>query len=113
MSEQIKSEFIRFQQAIKTTMISVAYLNYETPDNVENDIDVAFHAIDTCFENFSCSDTVTRRCAKSEIFDLIQQATDEGVRGGHFLTFVQDNITCESVFEDIIAMHSDELGLVD
>jgi hypothetical protein len=109
------SEFIRLQQAIKSTMISVAYLNYETPDNVENDIDVAFTAISHCFSDYSCDDTVTRRCAKSEIYDLIQQARSEGVRGGDFLTFVQDNITCESVFDDIIAMHDedDELELVD
>lgn len=109
MSVISNPDFVRLQGAVKSTMIDVACLNYETPDQVDFAIDTAFFAIGNCFPQFDCiSDTVTRRCAKTEIYTLFDEAKLLNMRGGDFFRFVEENITCESVFDDLVAMHDDD-----
>jgi hypothetical protein len=55
------------------------------------------------------SDTVTRRCAKSEIYSVLDQvvafrAANPGVAFYHLF----DNLTAESVMEDIVSMNEDD-----
>ena len=103
-SKQIKN----LEIAIKSTMIDIAFRNYETPDNIENDIDVAFFTIGNCFPKFdSIGDTVTRRCAKTEIYSVIEQAKSQNMILGPFLKFAEENIDTESVIEDILEMQED------
>ena len=103
-SLQIKN----LEKAIKSTMIEIAYHNYETPDKVDHDIDTAFFTIGNCFPKFdSIGDTVTRRCAKSEIYSVIEHAKSQNIVGGHFLKFAEEHITGEEVIEDILEMQED------
>jgi hypothetical protein len=116
-------EFIRLQKAIKATMVGIAYHAYmrSTYDDcynetkrrhvVRDDVDIAFSAIDNCFEDFGCiNDTMCRDFAKAEIRNAIEQCElmikqDPKI---HVSKFFEETITCESVFEDILDMTSDD-----
>jgi hypothetical protein len=113
-------DFDRIQSVIRDTMRSIAQLNVTeftegNYDRVENDVDASFFALGYAFPEVDCmSDTVTRRCAKSEIFTALEQvvafrAANPGVAFYHLF----DDITAESVMEDIMDMceEDDEDGL--
>lgn len=108
------TDFSKLESAIKQTMISICYMNLdsETPDNIENDVDVAFTAIQYCFPDVECiEDTVTRRCAKSEIFEVFESAQEMRKVNGNYagvLEMIEQSITAESVMEDIINMNTDD-----
>lgn len=117
------TDFIVLQKIIKATMTSIAYRLYDQTtyiadlkdkklaDQIDNDIDVAFSVIANVFDSIdSIEDTVTRRCAKSEIHSVlhdVKKLKSENVKLDAF-KYIEDHITCESVFEDIISMNTDE-----
>lgn len=107
-------DITKLQSAIKQTMISICYRNLdsETPDNIENDVDVAFTAIQYSFPEFQCiEDTVTRRCAKSEIYEVFRNAQEMRKVNGNYrgvLELIEQSITAESVMDDIINMNTDD-----
>jgi len=89
----------------------------ELYDFVETSVDVTFNAIDKCFRdvNFSkdesddtegvcLSDTVTRRCAKTAIYQIIDLCKAEKVSSINVLDFIDSNIDCSDVYEDIVHM---------
>ncbi len=119
-------EFIRLQKAIKSTMIGIAYHAfmrsfYDNEYNAEkryrkvcDDIDTAFSAIDNCFEDFnSICDTMCRDFAKSEIYIAIEQCDTLKKQDKSFeaYKFLSETITGESVFEDILDMHSEDFDI--
>ncbi len=104
-------DFDRIQSVIRDTMVSIAHLNVTeftegNYDRVENDVDASFFALAYAFPEVNClGDTVTRRCAKSEIYGVLEQvvafrAANPGVPFYHLF----NTITAESVMEDIIEM---------
>ena len=107
------TKFSKLETAIKQTMISICYSNLdnESPDNIEHDVDVAFTAIEYCFPDIDCiTDTVTRRCAKTEIHEVYRQAQELRKADGNYrgvLGMITQSITAESVMEDIISMNTD------
>jgi hypothetical protein len=116
-------EFIRLQKAIKSTMVGIAYhafmrSSYDEDYTLEkryrkvcDDVDTAFSAIDNCFEDFgSICDTMCRDFATSEIYLAIEQCDTLKKQDKFFEAhkFLQETITCESVFEDILDMNSDD-----
>ena len=108
------TKFSKLESAIKQTMVSICYSNLdsETPDNIEHDVDVAFTAIEYCFPEIECiTDTVTRRCAKTEIHEVYQTAQEMKKVNGNYrgvLEMIEQSITAESVMEDIIDMNTDD-----
>ena len=110
-------DLIRLQTAIQQTMVSIAYMNSSNifdgrPETIDNDVDVAFGAIANCFPDFTCiEDTVTRRLAKSEIYDTIRPLDNWRKIDPKYnvLAHIKSNITAGSVMEDIINMNSDEV----
>jgi len=116
-------EFIRLQKAIKATMISIAYHAYMRSSYDEDynklkrygkvcdDVRTAFSAIENCFEDFgSICDTMCREFATSEIHYAIDQCDLLKEQDPKFQchNFFDEAITCESVFEDILDMNSDD-----
>jgi hypothetical protein len=108
-------DFDRVESVVLNVMRSIAQLNVSSytegnVDKVEDDVDASFFALDYAMPEVSClSDTVTRRCAKSEIYSVLDQvvafrAKNPGVAFYHLF----DNLTAESVMEDIIAMNEDD-----
>lgn len=108
-------DFDRIQSVIRDTMVSIASLNVSTytegnSDKVEDDVDASFFALSYAFPEVNClGDTVTRRCAKTEIYEVLDQvvafrASNPGVAFYHLFK----DITAESVMEDIMAMIEDE-----
>jgi hypothetical protein len=108
------TKFSKLESVIKQTMVSICYSNLDsdTPDNIERDVDVSFTAIDYAFPEIQCiCDTVTRRCAKSEIYEVLRQAQAMKQINGNYrgvLEMIEQSITAESVMEDIINMNSDD-----
>jgi hypothetical protein len=89
----------------------------KTYDFVENSVDVTFSSIDKCFrdvkfsddenddtEGVCLSDTVTRRCAKTAIYQVIDRCKAEKVSSMNLLDFIDSNIDCSDVYEDIVHM---------
>jgi hypothetical protein len=109
---ETSTDFIRLQKAIKSTMISIAiHASYFEDADIERDVDVAFDVLSECFEDIDCiCDTVTRRCAKSEIHSVLRDVKQHKSQNDKFDAFqyIEDNIDCESVYEDIIDMNSDD-----
>ena len=110
-------EFNRLTNAIKETMVHVAYMNADKIifDNrectVDTDIDNAFTGIEFSFPMFSCiTDTVTRRCAKTEIFEALEHCKTWKKFDPKYdiLGYLQSNITAASVIEDLINMNSED-----
>jgi hypothetical protein len=108
-------DFDNVQTVIRQVMRSIASLNVSSytagnSDKVEDDVDASFFALDYAMPEVSClSDTVTRRCAKSEIYSVLDQvvafrAANPGVAFYHLF----DSITAESVMEDIMDMNEDD-----
>jgi hypothetical protein len=108
-------DFDRVESVVLNVMRSIAQLNVSSytegnVDKVEDDVDASFFALDYAMPEVDClSDTVTRRCAKSEIYSVLDQvvafrAKNPGVAFYHLF----DNLTAESVMEDIIAMNEDD-----
>lgn len=108
-------DFDRVESVILNVMRSIASLNVSSytagnSDKVEDDVDASFFALDYAFPEVDClSDTVTRRCAKSEIYSVLDEvvkfrAENPGVAFYHLF----DSITAESVMEDIIDMNADD-----
>lgn len=111
MSFATSKEFVRFQDACKNTMTEIAFMNMENTDSIEDCVDVAFMALSYAFPTIdSISDTVTRRCAKSEIYNIVEICRDLRSEDKSFnvLQYIEENLTCESVFEDIINMQEDD-----
>jgi len=119
-------EFIRLQKAIKATMVGIAYhaymrSSYDDEYNAEKrhrkvcgDVDTAFSAIENCFEDFgSICDTMCRDFAKSEIYTAIVQCELAKQQDPKFNchSFFDETITCESVFEDILDMNSEDFDI--
>lgn len=111
MTKTQKREFNKLSGAIKQTMIDITYSNYyrqldNREETIDNDIDVAFFAIGNCFPEFnSIGDTVTRRCAKTEIYTLLDSLKNVDVKDRS--DYINNNITAESVLDDIMEMNSD------
>ncbi len=105
------TNFSKLESVIKQSMISICYRNLDI-DNIENDVDMAFTVIQYSFPEFECiEDTVTRRCAKSEIYEIVQQAQEMKKINGNYrgvLEMIEQSITAESVMDDIIEMNTDE-----
>ena len=119
---ETSTDFIQLQKIIKSTMITIASSLYDRTtyvadfkdeklaDQIDNDVDVAFSVISDMFENITCiCDTVTRRCAKSEINSLVRKCIKLRLENDKFDAFkyIEDHTLCESVYEDIIAMNTD------
>jgi hypothetical protein len=116
MTKSEMRELNRLTNAIKQTMVSIAYSNFnrqkrERTETVDDDIDTAFTAIQYSFPMFSSiTDTVTRRCAKTEIYEALRQTTtwcnfDKRIDS---LNYIQNLITAESVMDDIINMNGED-----
>ena len=116
MTKSEMREFNRLTNAIKQTMVSIAYSNYqrqkrERPESIEDDVDTAFTAIQYSFPLFSSiTDTVTRRCAKTEIYEAVAQTKkwcdfDKRIDPADY---IKNLINAESVMEDIIDMNGDD-----
>lgn len=110
-------EFNRLTNAIKQTMVHVAYMNASKIifDNrectVDEDIDNSFTGIEFSFPMFSCiTDTVTRRCAKTEILEAIEHCKTWRKFDPKYdiLGYLQSNITGQGVIEDLIDMNSED-----
>jgi len=105
------TNFIKLENVIKQSMVSICYRNLDI-DNIENDVDMAFTVIQYSFPEFECiEDTVTRRCAKSEIYEIVQQAQEMKKVNGNYkgvLEMIEQSITASSVMEDIINMNSED-----
>ena len=117
MTKSEMLNLVRLQNAIKHVMVDVAYQNASKvifdnrTDTVDEDVDTAFMAISYCFTDFeSIDDTVTRRCAKTEIYEAIRsaQAWRKLDANLDILGHIKSSITAESVIEDIINMNSDD-----
>jgi hypothetical protein len=114
MNKVQKRAMPRLTAAIKHTMVSICYnnLDSDTPDNIENDVDVAFTAIQYCFPEFDCIiDTVTRRYAKIEIHDVLTAAQEMRKVNGNYRgvpKMIEQSITAESVMDELIDMNDDE-----
>lgn len=108
------TKFSKLKSVIKQTMFSICYRNLdsETMDNIENDVDIAFTAIQYSFPKIECiTDTVTRRCAKTEIYEVYRAAQEMRKVNGNYagvLEMIEESITAESVMEDIINMNTEE-----
>jgi hypothetical protein len=108
------TKFSKLESAIKQTMIDICYRNLDSEsfDNIENDVDVAFTAIQYCFPEIECiCDTVTRGCAKTEIHEVYRTAQEMKSVNGNYrgvLEMIEQSITAGSVMEDIINMNSDD-----
>jgi len=89
----------------------------EIHDFIENSVDSTFSVIDKCFrdvkfsedenddtEGVCLSDTVTRRCAKTAIYQVIDLCKAEKVSSMNVLDFIDSNIDCSDVYEDIVHM---------
>jgi hypothetical protein len=116
MTKTEMRELNRLTNAITQTMVSIAYTNYyrqkdNEPETVDDDVDTAFTAIEYSFPMFSCiTDTVTRRCAKTEIYEALRSATtwcafDKKIDP---LNHIKSSITAESVMDDIINMNGED-----
>jgi hypothetical protein len=118
-------DYIRLHKAVVATMIDIAYsnasaLDYKTIEQVsqsiEDDVDAAFTTIDCFIEAFDmpfeCGvcDTVTRRCAKSEIHSIVRDCIAKNSEDSKFdvYDYVKSKITAEEVFEDFIHMNTDD-----
>lgn len=103
--------------AVKQIMVSVAYLNADKiihdnlEDTVDHDIDTAFMSISYCFPDFSTiDDTVTRRCAKTEIYLAIDDCKTMYKSDNKFniLDYLEKSIDAESVIDDVKMMFEDD-----
>ena len=92
-------------------MCSVDRYTKGDTDYVENSVDSAFMALSFSLPGDICiDDTVTRRCAKTEIYETLElvksfRADNPGVPFHHIF---DENLTAESVMEDIINMNEDD-----
>ena len=109
-------DFDRVEYVILSVMRSIASLNVSSytqgnVDKVEDDVDASFFALDYAFPEVSClSDTVTRRCAKSEIYsvlDIVVKFRAENP-GEPFYHLFDEHLSAESVMEDIMDMNEDD-----
>ena len=110
---ETSTDFIRLQKAIKSTLTNIAiHAVYFEDADIERDVDVAFDTLSECFDNIDCiTDTVTRRCAKSEIHSVLRDCNKliaENDMTFDAFKYIEDHIECESVLEDIIDMNCDE-----
>ena len=108
-------DYDRVESVVRDVMRHIARINLTefTKGNhecIENDVDAAFTALSYAMpEISSIDDTVTRRCAKTEIYGVLEQvvefrAANPKDSGYHLF----DQIHAESVMEDIIAMNEDD-----
>ena len=107
-------DFDRIENVIRDVMRSVAQLNVSSytegnSDKVEVDVDASFFALDYAFPEVCFSDTVTRRCAKTEIYGVLDEvvkfrAENPGVAFYHLF----DRITGEEAMEDIRDLCEDD-----
>ena len=106
------TNFTKLENVIKQSMVSICYRNLDI-DNIENDVDMAFTVIQYSFPEFECiEDTVTRRCAKSEIYEIVEQAQEMKKVNGNYkgvLEMIEQSITASSVMEDIINMNEETI----
>lgn len=103
----------KLESVIKDTMIAICYRNVDNEsEDIENDVDIAFTVIQLSFPEFQCiEDTVTRRCAKTEIYEVYRAAQEMRKQNGNYrgvLEMIEESITAESVMEDIINMNTEE-----
>lgn len=116
-------EFQRVKSIIIDTCVSIAYLTYSRTeyhrrcknksdakkreyisDQVEDQIDVAFRTLDRCIANYSFGDTDTRRAAKIAIYDVLDKVIDNKIDRRDTLEYIQDNIDCSLVLDDLLHM---------
>lgn len=109
-------DFDHVEGIIKEVMRCIAmcsvdrYTNGDT-DYVETAVDNAFMALSYSLTDVDCvDDTVTRRCAKTEIYETLElvksfRADNPGVPFYHIF---DEHLTAESVMEDIINMNEDD-----
>ena len=112
-------DFDRVETVVRQVMRSIAQLNVSTytegnVDKVEDDVDASFFALDYAMPEVCFSDTVTRRCAKTEIYEVLDQVVKFRAEnpGVPFYHLFDEGITAEEVMDDIRAMcEEDEDGL--
>ena len=109
-------DFDRVEQIVTDVMRNIAFCSVReytdgNEDVVENAVDNAFMALSYALPDVNCiDDTVTRRCAKSAIYEALDvvvkfRADNPGVA---FHQLLNDNLDVEAVMEDIINMHSSD-----
>jgi hypothetical protein len=117
MTKTEMRELNRLTNAIKQTMVYVAYMNCSKvifdnlEETIDDDIDNAFTGIEFSFPEYSCiGDTVTRNCAKSEIYQALEHCKTWRAFDPKFdiSGYLKGSITGESVMEDIINMNGDD-----
>jgi hypothetical protein len=77
-----------------------AYDNDSDEDQVENQIDAAFNALNFVFKDTSLCDTDTRRAAKMAIYEVVEDAPE----GGSKFKYIEDNLDCSMVLDDVLHM---------
>ncbi len=121
------TDYIRLHKAVVATMINIAYSSVgdfvyfnktleQIADKIEDDVDTAFSTIDNIIDAFDMpfecgmTDTVTRRCAKSEIHSIVRDCVMQNIADAKFdvYDYVKSKITAEEVFEDFIHMNTDD-----
>jgi hypothetical protein len=119
MTKTQSAELSRLQYAIKQAMVSICYHNASNmyvdnrTETVDHDIDIAFMAIGCSFPDFhSIQDTVTRRCAKTEIYDILRSLKTASTRD-YLMIIEQQSDIGDTVMEDIINMTDDDSDEID
>ena len=102
------SETQRFndiKSAIINTCTYIAIMNHNdyedfNSDNVENQIDATFNALDCAFKDTCLGDTDSRRAAKIAIYTVLEKCPKDGAK----FKYIEDNIDCSMVLDDILHM---------
>ena len=103
-------QFNDIKTAIVDTCKYVACMNCEdlsSNDFVEEQIDAAFYALDVVFKDTCLGDTDSRRAAKMAIYEVIHNASEITPLGPKF-KFIEENIDCSMVLNDVLHMMTDD-----
>lgn len=106
-------DFNRIEQVVTDVVSNIAFCSVDdytkgNTDVVEVAVDNAFMALSYAFPEVDCiDDTVTRRAAKSAIYEALDivvkfRADNPGIS---FSQLLDDNLDIEAIMEDIIEMH--------
>lgn len=108
-------DFDRIQSVVSNVMESIAMCNIDRylagdTDAVEHAIDNAFMALSYALpEVSSIDDTVTRRCAKTEIHSVFEEiAKFVSAYPNTSYRHLFDNLDVEAVMDDIRAMNDED-----
>ena len=96
-------QFAKIKTAIVDTCTYIAVMNSEdfnNSDAIENQVDAAFYALDSVFEDTCLGDTDSRRAAKIAIYEVLRDCPKDG---GKF-QYIEQNIDCSMVIDDVLHM---------